>query len=250
MSKIIVRNRGGAPATVEATCDDSKDDARVFWNAKSEYGFLLKFKCADKWYYQGLHWHCRAGQRSFYKGLVTLYRYLRQHQLVPKNTFRKMANGPAVLELRLNGIVLKRGHDDVIETMYRHITDKSYSKDEQHFEERRKALREELNVPFWEGVLQIYRLRSSYTNTPSKSPWYETTVEDDSVEVMDYEAMRRVEHEAKYGRSSWTTTAAALLKRRFGTSDPVLARELLSKASQLPPGTRADWIKGQVAIAA
>jgi len=250
MSKIIVRNRGGKPATVEATCGDTENDARVIWTAKSQVGFALKFKCADRWYFQCLHWSCRGGKRSCYKALVTLYRYLRKHDLVPKGSLRQQASAGEIAELRLDGIVLKRGSEDVIEAMFKRISDRRYSEDEKVFEERRKTLREALNVPCWEGVLQTFRLRSAYSSTPSKSPQYEATVEDDSVEIMDYEAMRRVEHEAKYGRSSWTTTAAALLKRRFGTSDPALARELLGKASHMPPGTRASWIRSQAAVAA
>lgn len=251
MSQIIVRNRNGKPISIEATCpEDLSDETRVLWKeAKSDIGFILKFKCQGRWYFQGMHWSCRGGKQHYYKAMVALYRALRKRDLVPKNSLRKLAVGASVLELRLNGIVLKRGHDTEIEQLYAHISKAGYSKDDQQFNERRKALREELNVPIWEGKLELFRLRSPYSDTPAANAWQSTSIEDDSVDVMDTEAIRRVEHEKKYGRSTWTTTAAALLQRRFGSSDTLLLKQLLTTASHQPPGTRSAWINTQVAQA-
>lgn len=251
MSKIIVRNRNGEVASIEATSPEAGQDARVLWKkVQSDYGFILKFDCQGQWYFQGLHWSCRGGKRFYYKAVVTLYRELRKRNLVPKNSLRQLAHGGEISELRLNGIVLKRGDEAIVEGMFKQLTDRQYSKDEQQFNERRKALREKLNVPLWEGKLELYRLRSAYRNTPSEASRYSAMVEDDTVSMMDTEAMRRIEHEAKYGRSAWTTTAAALLRRRFGTSDTSVVRRLLTAASQQVPGTRLEWIRNQVAQAA
>ena len=176
MATIIVRNSGGRPATVEATCSDTDPDTRVIWSAKSAVGLAVKFKCQGRWFYQSLHWSCRGGKRSYYPALVLLYRTLRKMNLVPAKSLRHLADGGAILELRLDGAVIKRGSDTEIERIYSHVSNREYSKDDQHFQERREALSKALNVSRWIGVLEVFRLRSAYNNAPSKSAWLSTVL--------------------------------------------------------------------------
>lgn len=249
MENILRRNYQDGKIVVECKVPNDKSDTRIQWTNKgSVESFVLKFKVDGTFYYQHLIWMCRAGKPSYYKTMVELYRYLVKHGLVQRNTLRSLASASAVLELRLNGSVIKRGSDTLIHTIFHQVSVEE-GVDPNVFEERREAWRNTLNVPRWDGLLEVFRLRSAYSPKRSTSAWH-TALVTDSRDLMDFEAIRRIEQGAKYGNPLWASTAASVLRRRFGSDDPALLQRLIHEASNqpdLPQGSRQQWIKVQVA---
>lgn len=88
MTLITIKKVHGS---VEAVVPSDKDESRVVWNPKKS-GFILKFKCADRWYYQWLMWSCRAGQKSYYRPMIALYRALVKEGMVKRGTLKALAN--------------------------------------------------------------------------------------------------------------------------------------------------------------
>lgn len=76
---------------VEAVVPGDEQQARVFWYHRNN-GFGLKFKCGDAWYSQWLMWSCRAGQRSYYRPMVALYKALRRAGIVEPGTLKRLAH--------------------------------------------------------------------------------------------------------------------------------------------------------------
>lgn len=76
---------------VEAIVPGDKQDARILWRPEKD-GFILKFKCAGRWYYQWLMWSCRAGRKSYYRPMVALYRALRHGGEIKGAQLRHLAS--------------------------------------------------------------------------------------------------------------------------------------------------------------
>lgn len=240
----IIRRNKGEKVVVECKSND-KDDTRIQWSNDRD-SLVLKFKCDGKFYYQHLLWMCRAGKSSYYKTLVELYRYLVTSGLVKRNTLRALATAGAVLELRLNGTVIKRGSDTLIDTIF-HQVSKEDGVDPVVLERRRQEWREKLGVPRWDGVLEVFRLRSVYSNTRSNSAWHSAMLTD-AQPLMDFEAIKRIEQGGKYDNPLWASTASVVLRRRFGSDNPKLLRRLIGEASNATQvGERQQWIRVQVA---
>jgi len=249
MSNIIVHRRKGAITSVEASTGEA-DDSRVCWQSNhpdKTDSLILKFKSGGEWYYQWVVWSCRGGKQHYYRALVALYRFLRKEGLVAPKSLRRIADGGDILELRLNGTPILRGADTVVELAFRQITNPMYAEgNADKFQQHRQHWRKKTGVPLWEGKLELYKLRTAYRNTPWSKPWMDAVVEDESVDIMDTEAIKRIRQGAKYGNALWASTAAALLKRRFGSDDPDIILDLLARSDQEQPGTRGDWIRRQV----
>jgi len=69
-------------------------DAKVIYRQPAhEYpAIILGFRSAGRWYYQGMHWNCRGGRPTYYRAMVTLYRFLRKNN-VTDHSLRFLAWG-------------------------------------------------------------------------------------------------------------------------------------------------------------
>lgn len=86
---IMIRRRQGK-TFIEATVPGDEADARIYWRSDKS-GFILKFKCEGSWYYQWMHWSCRAGRPHYYRPMVALYRFLRKEGFVSAKSLHKLA---------------------------------------------------------------------------------------------------------------------------------------------------------------
>lgn len=90
MSIDIIHRRRQGKHFIEAIVPGDKGDARIYWRSDKS-GFMLKFKCSGTWYYQWLHWSCRAGRPSYFRPMIALYRLLRKEGLASGKSLHELA---------------------------------------------------------------------------------------------------------------------------------------------------------------
>ena len=65
---------------------DEENKLILLLRPAGDEGFAISWRHSDgRWYYQSLHWSCRAGKAFWYRPLIQFYRHIRKNQISDYN---------------------------------------------------------------------------------------------------------------------------------------------------------------------